>query len=363
MSTPSPGRDPRVVVDLNDRRPIWAIPPWAVEELRSALPDGWRLDVATTPADGSGDGGGGPHPRVLEAVRDARVYIGYGVPAAILEAGRGSLKWVHTGTAGVGSSLHPTMRSSGVRFTNSAGTHAPPIAETVVGMLLYFYRGLDFAVVARAQGVWHPDPFLEADTPVRELADDTVGILGYGGIGQEVGRRVRALGARVLGLKRRPPTVDGTTEGHGSPMTDEHGVVLLHGDEGLDRLLAESDALVVCVPDTPATRGILSRERIRALRPGALVVNVARGRIVDEAALTEALEDGHLRGAGLDVFATEPLPADSPLWRLPNVLLTPHVSGVSRGFWRREIDLIVENLNRFLAGAPLLNEVNLDAGY
>jgi phosphoglycerate dehydrogenase-like enzyme len=363
-SSPAPNRVHRIVVDLNDRRPIWAIPPWAVEELRAALPDGWHLDVATTPADGSGDGGGGPHPQVLKAVRGARVYIGYGVPAGILEAGRESLEWVHTGTAGVGSSLHPAMRSSGVRFTNSAGTHAPPIAETVVGMLLHFYRGLDFAVDAQARGVWRPEPFLHADTPVRELAHDTVGILGYGGIGREVGRRVRSLGAQALGLKRRPPPVEGATaEGRRSPATDEHGVVLLHGDEGLDRLLAESDALVVCVPDTPATRGILSRERIRALRPGAVVVNVARGRIVDETALTEALEDGHLRGAGLDVFATEPLPADSPLWELPNVLLTPHVSGVSRGFWRREMDLIVENLNRFLAGMPMVNEVDLDAGY
>jgi phosphoglycerate dehydrogenase-like enzyme len=345
-----------MVVDLMDRRPVWAIPDWAVAELEAALPARWELWVAHTPADGSGDGAGGPHPRVLDAVRGARVYVGYGVPAAILEAGEGTLEWVHTGTAGVGGSLHEAMRRSPVIFTNSAGVHAPPMAETVVGMLLHFFRGLDFAVAAQARGSWEPEPFLAADTPVRELGSATVGILGYGGIGREVGRRLRAMGSRVLGLKRRP--LDG-----GQGAVDAHGVELLHGDAGLERLLAESEALVVSVPDTPATRGLVSREWIRALRRGAVLVNVARGRVVDEAALIEALEDGHLRGAGLDVFATEPLAPDSPLWALPNVLMTPHVSGVSRDFWRREMDLVLENLRRFVEGESLRNQVDRAAGY
>lgn len=343
----------RIVVDLKDRRPIWAVPDWAVRELEGALPPGWDLWVADTPSDGSGDGVGGPHPRVLEAVRGARVYVGYGVPAGILRAGRGSLEWVHTGTAGVGGSLHDEMRASPVVFTNSSGIHAPPVAETVVAMLLHFFRGLDFAVAAQQRSEWNPGPFLTGDTPVRELGSATVGILGYGGIGREVGRRLRAMGTRVLGLKRTAPVAS----------RDDSGVELLHGEAGLARLLAESEALVVSVPDTPATRGFVSRTRIRALPPGAVVINVARGRVLDEDALVEALEDGHLRGAGLDVFATEPLPRDSPLWRLPNVLLTPHVSGVSRDFWRREMDLIVENLYLFEAGDPLLNEVDRDAGY
>jgi len=379
----------RIVVDLNDRRPIWAIPAWAAQELRQALPEGWSLDVATTPADGSGDGGGGPHPEVLEAVKGARVYIGYGVPPEILQAGKGSLEWVHTGTAGVGSSLHGEMRRSDVRFTNSAGIHGPPMAETVVGMLLHFFRGFDFAVGAqrRAQEKhrWDPAPFLADDTPVRELSSATVGILGYGGIGREVGRRLRALGARVVGLKRTPP--EGVDRGGraGAALrpadaasrpaddvlrpadvdgpTDAHGVELLHGPQGLERLLPLSEALVITVPDTPATRGLLDRERLRALPRGAVLVNVARGAVLDEDALAEALVDGHLRGAGLDVFRTEPLPVDSPLWSLSNVLVTPHVSGVSRGFWRRQVDLILENFRRFQAGEPLLNEVDRDAGY
>lgn len=342
-----------VVMDLKDRRPVWAIPDWAEQEVRDALPAGWTLHAASTLADGSGDGVGGPSGEVLDALRGARIYMGFGIPPAVLDAGRGTLEWVHTGTAGVGGSLHDAMRASGVRFTNAAGIHGPPMAETVLAGILHFYRGLDFAVRGQARGRWESSPFQAGDTPVRELAGSTVGILGYGGIGREVARRVAPLGARVLGLRRSPP------EGP----EDEHGAELLHGPRGMERLLAESDALVLAAPETPATRGILSRDRIRALRPGALVVNVSRGGLVDEDALVDALREGHLRGAVLDVFQEEPLPKGHPLWSLPNVLITPHVSAVSRGFWRRHTDLVLDNLRRFLEGRPLRNEVDLDSGY
>ena len=364
----------RVVLDLADRRPIWTIPEWAVEQVRDALPAGWELIRIQAPADGSGDGGRGPVPEVLEAVRGARVYLGYGVPPEILEAGAGTLEWVHSGAAGVGSSLHEAMRRSPVLFTNSAGIHGPPMAETVLGMILHFMRGLDFAVAAQREGRWHQDPFLAADTPVTELAGSTVGIVGYGGIGREVGRRAAALGARVLGLRRgggrddeqdAPGGADaGMGSGAGAEGEGGEGVVeLLSGPGGLDRLLAESHTVVVAVPDTPATRGMLDRDRLRRLRPGAIFVNVSRGRVVDEDALVEILREGRIRGAGLDVFRKEPLPADSPLWSLSNVLITPHVSAVSRGFWRRETELIVENLRLFLEGRPLRNLVDREAGY
>jgi len=347
-----------VVLDLLDRRPIWAIPDWAVAEIQAALPGGWTLHAASTLADGSGDGRGtGPSAEVLEAVRGARVYIGYGIAPDVLAAGADTLEWVHTGTAGVGGSLHPAMRASRVQFTNSAGIHGPPMAETVLAMLLHFFRGLDLAAQGQREGRWHSAPFYRSDTPVRELGGATVGIVGYGGIGREVGTRVRALGASVIGLRRRP-----------SPESPPDGVEILHGlgegrNEALGTLLERSDAVVVTAPETPETRGMLGREALARLRPGAVLVNVARGSLVDEEALVEALRSGHLRGAGLDVFRAEPLPADSPLWSLPNVVITPHVSGVSRGFWRREVDLILDNLARWRRGEPLRNEVDRDAGY
>ncbi len=343
----------RIVVDLEDRRPIWAMPDWAVDELRDAVPEGWELQVLRRVVDGSGDGASEPSREVLDAVTGARVYIGFGIPAEVLVAGEGTLEWVHSGAAGVGGSLHATMLTSPVRFTNSAGIHGPPMAETVLGMLLYFARGLDFAVSAQRRGEWDEAPFLAADTPVRELASMTVGVLGYGGIGQEVARRAAALGASVIGLRRTA----------GSRGLDSVGVEVVSGEAGLRRVIEDSDALVVSAPDTPVTRGLVNGQRIRAMRKGAILINVARGRIVDEEALVDALRSGHLRGAGLDVFHTEPLPKGHPLWALPNVLITPHTSAVTRRFWRREMDLVLENLSRFLEGKPLRNEVDRKSGY
>jgi phosphoglycerate dehydrogenase-like enzyme len=140
-------------------------------------------------------------------------------------------------------------------------------------------------------------------------------------------------------------------------------VELVRGDDALGRLLKASDVLVLSVPETPGTRGMIGRAELERLRPGAVLVNVGRGRVVDEDALVEALRGGRLRGAALDVFAREPLPPESPLWDLPNVLVTPHVSGTSHRFWRRETDLVVENVRRHLAGEPLLNTVDKHAGY
>lgn len=345
---------------------MWAMPSWVPKELRAVLPDGWELAVIDVVTDGAGDGATRVDPVVLEAVADAEAYLGYGIHETLLERGR-SLHWVHSGAAGVGKSLTARMLESPVIFTNSAGVHAPPIAETVLAMILHFGRGLDFAVEGKRRGEWWQAPFYAEDAPLLELSASTVGIIGYGGIGREVARRVASLGARVLGLGRKPRP-RGTealepVQGGGSL---SGAVEVLHGRAGLDHLLAESDVVVVTAPETNETRGLLGADELARMKPGALLVNVARGRIVDEEALIAALRRGRLRGAGLDVFATEPLPSDSPLWTLPNVLLTPHVSGVTRGFWRRETDLILRNLGRLVAGAPLQeweNVVDKRAGY
>jgi len=347
---PAPGR---IVLNLGDRRPIWAAPEWVFEELGAALPKGWEMEVIRALTDGAGDGGRAPNREVLRAVKGARIYIGFGVPEPILEAGTPTLEWVHSCAAGVGGSLHETMRTSPVTFTNSAGVHAPPMAETVVGMLLYFARGLDFAVDGQRRGTWNEAPFLETSTPVRELSSMTVGIVGYGGIGREVGVRLRSLGCRVIGVRRSAPK---------TPI-DPAGVEVVHGDSGLETVLAESDAVVIGTPETAQTRGLFTLARLRSMKQGAVLVNIARGKIVDEDALIQILREGHLRGAALDVFAVEPLPDGHPLWTAPNVLITPHTSGVTRGFWRRELDLILENFRRLLDGRPLLNEVDRERGY
>jgi phosphoglycerate dehydrogenase-like enzyme len=361
-----------VVLDLLDRRPIWAMPGWVAEEIRSALPAGWTLHEATTPSDGSGDGKRmGLAPELAKALEGARIYLGFGVTPEVLAAGSPTLQWVHTGTAGVGSSLFPELveavRGGRIRFTNSAGVHGPPMAETVLGMILYFFRGFDLAGAGQRESRWVSRSFYGADAPVRELAGATVGILGYGGVGREVGMRVRALGADVLGLRRSGARSAGGAgaglEGELSALLGREEVLVGFGGAELNRLLEASDVLVITVPETSETRGLLSRDRLERLRPGVVLINVARGGVVDEGALADLLRIGRIRGAGLDVFAEEPLPESSPLWGLPNVLVTPHVSGVSRGFWRRQADLILENLGRFERGEGLRNEVRVEVGY
>jgi len=227
-----------------------------------------------------------------------------------------------------------------------------------------------------AENRWDAGPFYAEDSPMVELSDCTVGVLGFGGVGQEVAARVAPLGARVLGLKRsglgewdtwiepaepaRPPESPRKMEEAEIPA---YRVTNLSGADGLTRVLAESDFLVICAPATDRTRGIMGRENIARMKDGAVLINVSRGSLVDEPALVQALWSGKLRGAALDVVDEEPLPEDSPLWELPNVLITPHVSAVTRGYWRRQVQLIVWNLRRLEEGRGLLNEVDREAGY
>jgi lactate dehydrogenase-like 2-hydroxyacid dehydrogenase len=199
---------PKLVLDLKDRRPAWSMPPWVPEEIASALPEGWTLQVMETEADGTGDGMANLSPALLEAVRDAEVYLGYGVPADLLRAGA-RLEWVHSGAAGVKGSLTPEMVASTVAFTNSKGIHGPPMGDTAMALILHFARGLDFAVAAKARGEWDAGPFLRSDHPLVEVAQSTVGLLGFGGAGREVATRAGALGARVLAYDRGPEAFGG----------------------------------------------------------------------------------------------------------------------------------------------------------
>jgi phosphoglycerate dehydrogenase-like enzyme len=357
---------PRVVLDMNDRRPIWAMPGWVPDGIREVLPPEWALEVMGDVTDGSGDGAGRVAPALLAAVADAEIYFGYGVAPELLGAGS-RLRWVHSGAAGVGSSLTPEMRARDVIFTNSAGIHAVPMAETVLGMILYFSRGFDFAVSGKAKGRWSSEPYYAAGAPLRELSETTVGLVGFGGIGREIARRVASLGARVVAVKRRPPSGEETaldTVVGGAALADRLRVG--HGPEGLERVLRESDVVVLCAPETGETRGLVDAAALGRMKPGAVLINVGRGKVVDEEAMVTALREGRLRGAGLDVYAHEPLAEGHHLWGLPNVLLTPHVSAVTRRFWERETALMVRNLRRYLAGAPLSeweNVVDKHAGY
>lgn len=329
--------------------PIWSMPRGSEERVRDALGEGWTFRALKEPGYFAGDGARRIPGLLVEEIRDAEVYCGFGIPREAFVAGR-ALRWVHSGAAGVGSTLFPEMRESDVVLTNSAGLHAEPLAEHAVALMLHFSRGLDMAAAARRRREWAHAELAGRASPVRELAGATVGVVGYGGIGSAVGRRASAVGMRVLGMRRRPERGAGE-------------VARMFGPDGLDQLLEASDYVVLAVPETPETERLIGLRELSLMGQDAVLINVSRGGVVDEEALVRVLREGGLRGAGLDVFEEEPLPPDHPLWEIDRVVITPHTGAVSPRFWERETDLILENLRRYRRGEPLVNEVDKARGY
>jgi phosphoglycerate dehydrogenase-like enzyme len=340
-----------LVVDLAATSKNWALTPEGARRIAAEAPPGWTIHMVEAATSSDGDGPPRPSDEVLEAVRGAEVYFGFGIPRVLLVAAP-NLRWVHSAAAGVGTALYPEMLASAVAFTNSAGVHAIPMAEYVVAGVLHFLRGLDYAVDQQHRTEWNKTPFVRLDSVLREVDTVRALIVGTGGIGQAVGERLTALGARCTGIRRRPEL--------GPPPGFERVASL----DALDAELPSHDVIVLAAPLTSTTAGLLDGKRLDLLPRSAIVVNVARGALLDEEALVVRLRDGRLRGAVLDVFREEPLATFSPLWQLRQVLLTPHVSPVSPGrFWPRQLDLFLDNWRRYVSGMPLNNLVDKEAGY
>lgn len=252
-----------------------------------------------------------------------------------------SLKWLHVFNAGVDHPIYAEMLARGVRLTTSAGSTAVPIAQTAILGLLALARGFPRWLANQRLRRW--DPVRGAELP-RDLRGQTAVILGLGKIGAEIARLARALGMKAVGVRRSPRTPD-------DPVDE------LHPPAALPDLLPRCDWLIVACPLTPETRRWIDAPAIARLPKGARIINVARGEIVVESAMIAALKSGHLAGAYLDVFETEPLPPDSPLWDMPNVLVTPHNSSAASGNDERVLEIFLDNLARWHRGAPLVNEV------
>jgi len=254
------------------------------------------------------------------------------------------LAWVHSATSGVERALTPAARARGILVTNARGVFSQPIAEYVLMMILAVSRRLPQLLELQRERTWQP---LEGV----ELRDVTVGIVGLGSIGRTVAAFTAAVGCRVIAVRRNP-----------SAAAEEHVATVL-GPDGLPELLAASDFVVLAAPLTPETEGLIGDDALAAMRPGAWLINVARGRLVDERALLRALREGRIGGAVLDTFREEPQPPASPFYDLPNVILTPHTSWSSGRVLDRSVELFCDNLRRFAAGEPLLNVVDPSAGY
>ncbi len=278
----------------------------------------------------------------------ARVLFRGGMPASVLDhvVGRATnLEWIHSYSAGIERVATPLVRSRRLVVTNGSGVFSRPIAEYLVMMLLAVARRLPQLMELQAERTWQP-------LPGRELSGVTVGIVGFGSIGAEVARLLEPFDVPIVATRRHPERGAG----------GQSNVELL-GVERLDELLHRSDAVIVTTPLTDETAGIIGAHELQEMREGAWLFNVARGRLVDEVALRRALDAGWIAGAVLDVFTEEPLPPESPLYDAPNIIVTPHTSWASDRVLDRSLDLFVDNLGQFVAGLPLHNVVDLDAGY
>lgn len=282
--------------------------------------------------------------QAIPRIDGAVALIGVVSPSILRRAA--ALRWVHLFAAGVERFLLPDLIAAPIEITCERGLHSPAVADHAMALLLGLSRGLAASACGRrgrtSSGA--PGPAL------RELAGKTAVIVGFGGIGRAIAERARGFGLEIVAVARAaaaPPA----------------GVSRVLGRDRLDEALALADVLFVAVPLTQATLGMFDAAALSRLPRGALVINVGRGPVIDTDALTRALAGGHLGGAGLDVSDPEPLPADHPLWGREDVLITPHVAGLSDRVLERRVERVADNLRRFAAGAPLLGRVDRAEGY
>lgn len=277
----------------------------------------------------------------------ADVIIGWQLSPEQLAAAP-KVRWFHAASAGVEHLDLPALQARGLPLTNSRGVSAPNMAEHLMGMMVALSRRFPALVSAQARREWHDE---DTHRVVGELGGQTVLILGTGEIGSQLARRAAAFDMRVEGVRRRPDA------------TMPDGFNRMWGVDDLHEALTGADHVAVTLPDTPQTRGMLDAAAFAACKPGAMIYNVGRGPVIDTAELVAALQAGRLGGAGLDVTEPEPLPADSPLWDMDNVLITAHTAGASPRYWERQEKLIAANLRRFLDGEELENRVDYGAAY
>jgi len=286
------------------------------------------------------------HDEIAGALDEIEIAAG-SFPHDLLPQAR-NLRWVQQWGAGADWLLHyPQAAEMDFVLTSASGVHTIPISEHILAFLLAFGRGFHRALRAQARREWFS---YEQQTGIFELVGKTMVLVGVGAIGGRTAELAAALGMRVLGV-RRDPTV-------GAP-----GVAAMYGPGQLLDLLPEADLLVLTVPLTHETQGMIGERELRAMKPTAYIVNIGRGGLIQESALIRALQAGWIAGAGLDVFETEPLPEDSPLWGMDNVIITAHYAGANPYYTERAMAIFLDNLQRYRAGEPLRNVVDKRIGY
>lgn len=287
--------------------------------------------------------------RLPAELPDTDIFVGYSLRAEQLTHAK-KLKWIHSTAAGVAQLMYPELRDSGIVVTNPSGVFSPPMAEHTMGLLLALARNFPDSTRHQDRSHWSQQDIWDKPQHLTEISGKVLLIIGFGSIGRELAKRASAFDMRVWGVTR---------SGKGDAT---HAEKILSSQQ-LEEALSHADYVVIAAPETIETRHLIGAPQIAKMKPGARLINVGRGSLLDESALIQALESGALGGAALDVTSVEPLPADSPLWRAPNLFITPHTSAVSDRLWLRETALLVDLLERWFEGREMFNQVDFARGY
>jgi D-2-hydroxyacid dehydrogenase (NADP+) len=284
-----------------------------------------------------------------EELPDTDIFVGYSLRAKQLKDAK-KLKWLHSTAAGVAQLMYPELRDSGILVTNPSGVFSVPMAEHTMGLLLALARNFPDSVRQQDLAIWSQQELWDKPQHLTELNGQVLLIVGYGSIGRELAKRAKAFEMRVWGVTR-------SGEGDGAPVERMFSAARLH------EALPDADYVVISAPETPETKHLIGAGELAKMKRGARLINVGRGSLLDEDALIRSLESGALGGAAIDVAQTEPLPTGSPLWKAPNLFITPHTSALSDRLWKRQTALLLELLERWFDGRELFNRVDLSRGY
>ncbi len=319
------------------RLDLWIAPEWFAAKLKREFP---QLEVLQLNS----------YDDVDEQLSDTEILFGFSIrPEQFLAARK--LRWIHSPAAAVHQLMFPELVTSDVVVTNARDVHGPVVAEHVMALIFGLAKKIPEAVRFQQKHVWGQEIVWGERTRPREVAGATLGLVGLGSIGRNVAKHAADLGMRVIAVREHP-------ENKKPEYIDD-----VLPSAALGEMLSAADYVVLAAPVTPATQGMIGREELARMKPDACLINVGRGSLVDEVALAEALHEHKIGGAALDVFEEEPLPPESPLWELENLLITPHTAGMTDKLWDRHYVLFSENLRRYLNGQPLLALVDKQSGY
>ena len=336
MTEPADGPMRKLLIFVHHPFDQWNAPAWFPKRLQQEFP---LVKVVNLP----------DYKRVDDEIVDAEIVVAWSIrPEQIAAAKR--LRWIHSPAAAVNQLMFPELVDSDIILTNAREVHGPVVAEHVIALIFALAKKIPGSVRLQGKHVWGQQILWDELPRIREVAGATVGLIGLGSIGRPVVKSAKALGMRVVAVREHPEK-------------GSEGADAVFGPGQIDEVFRQADYIVLAAPVTDSTKAIANAGRLALVKPGACLINVGRGPLVDEAALALALHERKIGGAALDVFPKEPLAADSPLWDVPNLLITPHTAALTDKLWERHYTLFSENLRRYLDGKQLLAVVDKGKGY